>query len=66
MPDPAAMHRWREPLAAPGRGPKAPRGACTSTVSPGRTSRTSQEEKEPPGISRTPIRGDAPTGAQIE
>jgi hypothetical protein len=64
MPDPAAMHRCR-----PGRSSLAandPLGVCTSITSPGLTSRISQRENKPSGISRTPMRGAAPAGAQIE
>ena len=64
MPDPAAMHRCLPPC--PGSAWKLPEGVCTSTVSPTATSRTSQEENSPSGISRTPTRGLAPAGAQIE
>ena len=64
IPEPAAMHRCRPPSAGSAR--KLPVGVCTSTVSPGRTSCTSQCENIPSGISRTPTRGFAPTGAQIE
>ena len=55
------------PAAGGGVGAgSVPGGVCTSTTSPGRTSRTSQRENSPSGISRTPIRGGAPAGAQIE
>ncbi len=64
IPEPAAIRTWW-----PGRvrsGVKAPVGAITSTVSPGRTSLTSQEENRPPGTTRTPMRGCAPAGEQME
>ena len=64
MPEPAAMQRWRPAMAGSAR--KLPLGVGTSIVSPGRTWCISQEEKSPPGISRTPMRGAAPAGAQIE
>src|SRR3982074_142627 len=64
MPDPAAISTW---CAAVSRsGVKFPVGDCTSITSPARTSCTSQLENKPPGISRTPTRGRAPAGAQIE
>ena len=47
-------------------GQKVPVGVCTSISVPGTTSLTSHEENIPSGIARTPIRGRAPTGAQIE
>ena len=64
MPEPAAMHRCRPPCSGSAR--KLPVGICTSMTSPGRTSRTSQDENSPSGISRTPMRGEAPAGEQIE
>ena len=45
---------------------KVPLGTWTSRVSPGLTVRTSQPETAPPATSRTPIRGAAPAGAQME
>ena len=39
-----------------------PDGGCTSTTSPGRTSRTSQPDTAPPGTSRTPMRSGWPPG----
>jgi hypothetical protein len=64
IPDPAATHRCRSPAAASAR--HEPFGARTSIRVPGSTSRTSQVDKSPSGISRTPMRSGAPTGAQIE
>ena len=64
MPEPAAMHRWRPGLAGSAR--KLPVGRLHLDGSPGPTSRTSHDENSPPGISRTPIRGAAPAGAQME
>ena len=64
MPDPAAISTC-EP-GVPRSGVNEPVGACTSTVSPGRTSCTSQPETAPPATSRTPIRGAAPKRAQME
>ena len=64
MPEPAAMQRWRPGLAGSAR--KLPVGGATSTGSPGPTSRMSHDENIPPGISRTPIRGAPPAGAQME
>ena len=64
MPEPAAMQRCRP--ASEGSAWKLPVGVCTSTASPALTSCTSQDENIPSGISRTPTRGLAPTGAQIE
>ena len=58
MPDPAAMHRWRPPSRAPGRGRTAARRLHLDW-SPGATSRTSQRENSPSGTSRTPTRGRA-------
>ena len=60
------MQRCRPPTRSAGSGQNRPPGVCTSTSSPGRTSRTSQREKSPSGISRTPTRGRSPAGAQIE
>ena len=60
------MHRCRPPSSIAGSGQKRPLGVCTSISSPGRTSRTSHRENSPSGISRTPTRGRAPAGAQIE
>ena len=51
------MHRWRPPSSSAGSGQNRPLGVCTSISSPGRTSCTSQREKSPSGISRTPTRG---------
>ena len=64
MPEPAAMHRCRPPRAGSAR--KLPEGSATSTVSPGATWWISHDENMPPGISRTPMRGAAPAGAQME
>lgn len=64
MPEPAAISRCRPGSAGSAR--RLPDGTWTSISVPGRTSRTSQEENMPSGISRTPIRGRAPAGAQIE
>ncbi len=64
IPEPAATHRCRPP--ATGSARNRPVGVCTSIRVPGRTSRTSQLENSPAGTSRTPTRGGAPTGAQIE
>ena len=61
IPDPAAMHRWRPP-ASRGRRGSARSASAPRSRSPGITSWTSQEEKTPSGISRTPIRGRSPTG----
>ena len=64
MPEPAAISTWR-----PGTdrsGVKVPLGTWTSRVSPGLIVRTSQPETAPSATSRTPMRGAAPTGAQIE
>ena len=58
------MHRCRPPAAGSAR--KLPVGVCTSISVPGVTSWTSHWENSPSGISRTPIRGRAPAGAQIE
>ena len=51
------MQRCR--AATSGSARKLPLGVCTSTRSPGRTSRSSHREKTPPGTSRTPMRGGA-------
>jgi hypothetical protein len=60
MPEPAAIHRCRPPEAGSAR--KLPVGVCTSTTSPGRSSRTSQVENSPSGVKRW--RQDHP-GAEI-
>ena len=64
IPDPAAISTWWPAVAVP--GVKRPAGTATEISSPGRTWRTSQRENKPSGTSRTPIRGRAPSGAQIE
>lgn len=64
IPDPAAISTWCP--GSPGSGVKAPVGGSTSTVSPRRTPCTSQSENSPPGTTRTPIRGGAPAGEQME
>ena len=64
IPEPATISTWWPATST--SGVKLPLGACTSMRSPGRTSRTSHVETAPSGTSRTPIRGDAPAGAQIE
>lgn len=64
IPDPAAIIRCRP--GSDGSARRLPDGTCTSTRSPGRTSWTSHDENIPPGISRTPIRGQPPAGEQIE
>ena len=64
MPDPATTKTW-----SPGVDRSAvnrPAGGSTSISSPGRTECTSHEENSPPGTSRTPIRSEAPAGAQME
>src|SRR5215469_2896664 len=64
MPDPAATSTCSP--TADGPGVNVPAGGCTSTTSPGLTSRTSQLETRPPATSRTPMRGGLPGGTQIE
>ena len=64
IPDPAAISTWCPDSVR--SGVNAPVGVPTSTSSPGRIWCTSQVENSPSGTSRTPIRGRAPAGAQIE
>ena len=65
MPEPAAMQRCRPGLRRVGAEAAGGRRHLDAAP-PGATSRMSHDENIPPGISRTPIRGAPPAGAQIE
>ena len=64
IPEPAATRTWCSPAATSGE--KRPCGGPTSISSPGVSRSTSQVENSPVSTRRTPIRGAAPSGAQIE
>ena len=64
IPEPATTRTWC--ATASTSGVKLPVGGRTSMRSPGRTARTNHGDTAPPDTSRTPIRGAAPAGAQIE
>ena len=64
IPEPAATSTWCSPGATSGL--KRPCGGPTSSSSPAASRSTSQVENRPSSTRRTPMRGAAPSGAQIE
>ena len=64
IPEPAAIRPWWLPGSI--SGVNEPDGGATSISSPGCNRSTSHSENSPVSTRRTPIRGSAPAGAQIE
>ncbi len=64
IPEPAAIRAWCSP--GRGSGVKRPSGGPTSSSAPAASRSTSHSENSPVSTRRTPIRGAAPSGAQIE
>jgi hypothetical protein len=63
MPDPATTKPWCPVTSS---GVNLPSGGRTSSVSPGASRSTMRAENNPFSTRRTPMRGAAPSGAQME